>query len=195
MVGLTFSRGLVIWGPLTYMSIRDEIRHRHGEGRLFHLLPLMPGVRAVRHMFVSPEIYNVVVKAPSNDTDEGKRFGRLRGDLDRFTEGAIISIANSPYKKNKKAYLARLDPPTDEVWYIRSVDPKPAIRVFGQFAMTDVFVALTWAWRIDLKGPESKEWRNEIQRCKAEWRKLFPSYNPHKGANLNDYVSDNFFAV
>lgn len=177
------------------MSIRREIGNRCGEGRLFHLPPFLPGAPVVRMMFVSAEIHAVVVGAHSLDTEEGRRFGQLRGDLDRFTEGALISVADHPYRKDKKAYIARLDPPRDEAWDIRSVDPKPAIRVFGHFAMVDTFIALTWAWRRDLGGPGSKEWRDEIERCKAAWRQLFHPYPPYSGGSLHDYVSSNAFPV
>ena len=145
-------------------------------------------------MFVSEELADAVMM-PWEDTDTEYRFGQLLQTLNNFTEGRRISVAEDPYDKHKKTFLARLDPIQDEAWQIRSIAPKPAIRVFGHFAFKDTFVALTWRHRSDLDGPRSKSWRDEIQRCKAEWRKLFHPYQPHRGESLHDYLSEPFFVV
>ncbi len=89
--------------------------------------------------------------------------------------------------------MARLAPEEDHGFDIRYRDPKPGIRVLGNFALTDVFVALTWRFREDLDT--DKKWQDEINRAKAKWRELFFPYLPHHGATLNDYVSRNFDPV
>lgn len=175
------------------MSIRDQINFRCEEKRLFHLPHTLPGQPVERTMFVSQEVYDAACGpwAPS----EANRLGRLRADLDMFTEGKIISVAEDPYKKPKSTYMARVDPPRDEVWDIRSRDPKPGVRVLGCFCETDTFIALVWDYRALLNGPGSREWRDLIVKCKAEWRKLFHPYQPHSGSKISDYVSKNFLAV
>lgn len=119
----------------------------------------------------------------------------LRGQFDHFIGGGLISVAENPYSKWDKAFIARVDPVKDEIWDIRVIDPKPAIRVLGAFAETDVFIALEWEYRTKLGGPESREWRSFVGRAKAKWRSLFGTYKPHTGANVSDYVSENFYAV
>jgi len=176
------------------MSIRAEIGYRIGEGRLFQLPPLMASAPVVRTMFVGEAIFEAVTP-PWDRSPDGYRLSRLRADLDAFTEGHLISIAEHPFKKPNIAYMARTHPPKDEVWDIRSRDPKPAIRVLGCFAETDTFIALVYDYRRNLGGPRSREWRNLIERCKAEWRKLFPSFPPHKGEDVNAYVSTNVYPL
>jgi hypothetical protein len=176
------------------MSIRDEIRARVAEGRLAYLPPLISSLPAVRAMFVSEEI-NGVVRPPWTNTAEGLRFSELRAHLDMFTVGTLISIANDPFRKPKATYMARVDPSSDEVWDIRSIDPSPAIRVLGCFGETDTFVALVWDYRINLSGPRSKEWRDFREACKAEWRKLFGPYPPFSGGDAYDYISRNIYVV
>jgi hypothetical protein len=173
------------------MSIREEIKHRMDEGRLFLLSPAISLV--VRPMFVSQEIKDLVL-GPWNDPEWAIRCGLLRADLDRFITGARIPVAARPYQA-RSAYIAQLDQPRDEAWEIRSRDPEPSIRVFGRFAMTNWFVALTWSKRADLEGPDSREWRDAIETCKAEWRKLFPTYDPKTGDNVHDYISAKYFLV
>lgn len=180
------------------MSITVEIINRCGEGRLFSLPLLIPSVETTdvetkRDIYVSREVDDAV-RGPWEETTEGLRLAELRGHLDIFTGGGLISIADNPYDKDKTAFLARLDPARDGAWQIRDCDD-PAIRVFGHFAFIDTFIALTWRWRDELDGRDSRSWRDEINRCKTEWRKLFPTYQPLKGGTLDEYVSEKFYAV
>ena len=175
------------------MSIYDELRDRVSEQRLFRLLPAMPNALVVRQMFVSPEIHGLLL-GPWGESEWEERCGLLRGDIDRFIEGRLISVAKHAYKA-RSAYMAQLHPPGNEAWEIRSRDPDPGLRVLGRFADTNIFVALTWWKRADLGGPTSREWRDAIEGCNAEWRKLFPVYPPKSGANIHDYISANVFLV
>jgi hypothetical protein len=84
--------------------------------------------------------------------------------------------------------MARLFPGVDEVWEIRSRDPKPGLRIFGRFAERNVFVALNWSDRTSLGPQGSREWATAIRTCKAEWRKLFATYEPISGMPLDDYA-------
>ena len=176
------------------MSIRDEIRLRVAEGKLRYLPHSLPSVQRTRTLFVSEEVSRAVLP-PWDASPEGLRFSQLRAQLDTFTAGGLISMAQDPFTKPKATYMARLDPPADEVWDIRSIDPRPAIRVLGCFAETDLFVALTWDYRKNLGGPNSKEWRDFRERCKAMWRNLFPSYQSFSGATVQDYISRNVHVV
>jgi hypothetical protein len=178
------------------MSIRDEIRReimdRVGEGRLFDLPPLIPSAAVVRTMFVSKEVNDVVWPPGWGGGRGALRHSKMRGYLDAFTEGRRISVALDPYHKPKSTYLARIDPLADGVWDVRCIDPKPGVRVLGCFAEKDTFVALTFNYRDNLAN--ATDWRDERERCKAAWRKLFLTYEPLKEDCLDEYVS-NFFAV
>ena len=177
---------------LTYMSIRDEIQRCLTEQSLFvHALAVAEEVK--RCMLLSREIKNLL-EGPWDDGNTAYRSGPLRDDLDRFVAGRPLAIAQAPYQA-RTSYLAQLDEPRDEVWEIRSRDPKPAIRVFGRFAEKDVFVALIWSYREPLGGPGSREWRDAIETSKAEWRKLFFTWPPHSGGSAGDYLSEPFFFV
>ncbi len=142
-------------------------------------------------MLVSEEIRRIVTPPWTGDVD-GMRFARLRADLDAFVSGAHVGIASTPRGKPLTAFLARLAPPSDAVWDIRSRDPRPGIRVLGAFAGRDVFVALVWSFRERLGGVESRQWRDLVERAKADWRTLFPTWPRHQGERDDDFVSSNF---
>lgn len=177
------------------MSIHDSIRDSVACGRLFPVLPTLPSSPMVRFLYASAEINRLIV-GPWTDEIEEYRCGKLWADFDKFVEGRIISLAlNNPYKKPRPTYLSRLDPGQDEVWEIRSRDPKPGIRVFGRFAEQDLLIVLNWGYRNDLGGPGSSEFKRQIRKCKAEWRNLFPSYDPKSGKTVDEYISDNAIPV
>lgn len=168
------------------MSISLEIRARREEGRLVLMQPLVPGPH-VRSLFAEESLFR--------DIDDGQRqltgtlayrVGQLRSDFDHFSAGGTTVVG---YGTENTCLFKQLDPRAEEVWEIRSRNPKPAIRVFGRFAEADCFIATHWCLRTDLGGPDSREWATEIRRCKAEWKKLFPTYDPHTGTSANDYIS------
>ncbi len=85
--------------------------------------------------------------------------------------------------------MAQLEPWTDEVWEIRSIDPKPSIRIFGSFTEKDAFVGLTWSFRKDLDGYGGPKWQRAIQIYKTEWRNFFDCA-PMSGEYPYDYLSE-----
>lgn len=182
-------------GVLTYMSIRDSIRDGVMRGQLFAVLPTLPSSPVARYLYASPEVQRLIV-GPWSDEKEEYRCGKLWADFDRFVEGRLISVAlDTPYKKPKSTYLSRLDPGRDEVWEIRSRDPRPGIRVFGRFAERDRLIVFNWGYRYDLGGPSSLEFKREILKCKSEWRNLFPSYDPITGTTVNAYIKEKALPV
>lgn len=139
-------------------------------------------------MFISPDIYSLVL-GPWKNIRCATRCNRLRADLDAFISGQKIGVAPRPYQ-TRGSLLAQLGPERDEVWEIRSCDPKPGIRVFGRFFEVDHFVALTWYEKDD-----DLDYSFAIRECRAKWRKLFHPYEPLSGSSPNDYLSGNFFLV
>lgn len=182
------------------MSIHDEINSRLADGALFLLEPVMSGDSVQRTMLITPEI-RFLLSGPWDTDSDARRANRLRADLERFITGQFIGLCLTPYQA-RTAYMGRLDRPEDEVWDIRSVDPSPAIRVFGRFADLDVFIALLWrprsvdwARRRALRGGKSLEWHLAILECHERWGALFPGYQPVHGGNVGVYVSANAFLV
>lgn len=169
-------------------GLEEEIGYWLRQGRLHILAPRLPGSSPTRVMIVSQEVH-ALLSGPWADQNLASKSGRLRADLEMFILGQVISVARQS-RRAKSAYMNRLHPAREEVWEIRSRAPQPSVRIFGRFAEMDVFVALTWSDRPSLGGMGSREWRDAIEGCKAEWRKLFPSYPPFTRDGLHGYVSE-----
>jgi|SRR5579862_1893472 len=168
------------------MSIYDEIAYWSKRERLFSVRSSLDEPTK-RHLYVSTEI-QALLDGPWSTNEWESRCGYLRADLDRFVEGQTLDIAEEPFK-GKSSYMLRLNPPSHEVWEIRSRIPKPGLRLFGRFAEFNNFIVLTWASRADLGGPKSREWRDAIVACRTEWKNLFPAYQPLSGDSFHDYLS------
>jgi hypothetical protein len=121
--------------------------------------------------------------------DEARLMG-MRVLLENFLQGDIFT-ARLPPLKSARAMIALLEPGADEVWEFRTRNPSN-VRTFGRFASRDFFVATNWAWREDLPDAAGvvDRWRDEILTCKAVWNRLFPSYGPHKGTDVNDFITN-----
>lgn len=171
------------------MSIREEISDEIQRGRLFDLRPLAGGVRR-REVYVSQQVYEMISQ-PWPDDERALRFSAARAVLDDFSIGRRIVVADDPYRKRKNTTLARIAPTRDEIWDFRCRAPKEGIRIFGRFALVDVFVALTWKFREELSS-DPVLWRAEVQDAKAQWRLLFKTYPPHTGESVNDYLTGGF---
>jgi len=181
------------------MSIHDEIRFRIGEGRLHQMMPTLESDPVVRKLFISNEIRDLI-DGPWLDLAWERRCGKLRENLEAFIRGDVISLCLEGFIA-RTAYMGRLDRPADEVWDIRSRDPRPSLRIFGRFADKDIFIAFFWSprgvtipysQRPPLGDKHSRRWKSAKRETKAEWRKLFPTYEPIHGDSHDAYASDSF---
>jgi len=181
---------------LIYMSIREEVKARIKEGRLFQLKPLNEKDNKRRTVLMSAEISQMIF-GPWLPGPMGFRCARLRGDLENIITAEHITVCWDPFKARDEQ-IGRLDRVQDEVWDLRSQEPKPGLRVFFRFAEKDVFVALTcaprsvsvsWLRRLPLLDRTSREWRDAIIECRRGWRVLFPTYEPISGTSVDDYLT------
>jgi hypothetical protein len=178
------------------MSIRHEINARIEEGRLFCLKPLNDKDHKRRTVLMSVEI-NTMVSGPWPDGPIGTRCARLRADLENIITAENLTVCWEPFE-GRNEQIGRQKPIKDEVWDLRSRKPKPGLRAFFRFAEKDVLIFLTcsprsvpvsWLNRLPLLGRESREWRNAIVECRNEWKKLFPTYEPIGGSDINVYLT------
>jgi hypothetical protein len=167
------------------MSIRSEIKARLLEGRLKRFKAVLPTVWEVREIYLTAEVIEAVGGVGAVDYEE-RLFGLAQARLEQFINGDEFVCRMPPSRKATKVVgIAMLEPVADEVWEFR-IDK---LRIFGRFAEKDVFVATNWGLR-QLLDDDKDKWRFVIQTSRAEWKKLFPAFDPHRGSSLHDYISN-----
>ncbi len=170
------------------MSIRAEIVARVLDGRLKKLTPLVPGKVEVRKIYLT---MNVVDALNGIDVTghEARLFGLAQARLEQFIGGDEFVCRLPPSRKSSREKgvpaLAMLEPADDQAWEF----PIGTLRLFGRFAVKDVFIVTNWGLRQLLDDDEIK-WRFVIQTCKSEWTKLFQPFNPLSGTHLHEYLSN-----
>lgn len=161
------------------MSIIDEIRNREAEGRLHSLQPIAPGSSTIRALFVTTELKELL-DGPWETEEEEIRYANLQADFEVFVEGRLLD----------PKYLFWLSPTNEFVFEIRSTRPDPSIRVLGKFVERDLFIATNYALRSELKGWNSRQWRDARLTCDTHWRNLFHTYKPLEGSQIQDFVTN-----
>jgi hypothetical protein len=170
------------------MLIQAKIKSLCDAGILSLIPQSWPGLPKMRAMYASKLIGDLIM-GPWSDQQEEKRAFELRAEIDWFIDGKRLFL-RPDHEVGTSAWLARLDPPSEEVWEIRSIKPKPSLCILGTFAQRDVFVALIWAKRTSLGAGDSKEWEELIEQFKQEWHNYFSEFSPFTGHYPDDYISN-----
>jgi hypothetical protein len=176
------------------MSIRDCLRDRVAEQRMYEVLPILPSSKPrPRSVWVEAFVFEQLDPTTAS-VKYALESGRMRRKLENIGSDRRMVVGN---RSDKHCDLKRLEPFANEVWEIRERN-HPSIRIFFRFIERDCLAgtnvrfvselfAVTWLRKGVATWPV---WRTEIRRCKAVWRSLFSTYPPHTGATLNDYLSN-----
>lgn len=172
---------IAIRTKFTYMSIRDEIEAQKLKGALRVFPSQVHWGAESRVLLLTQRMQTSMDNAnQSQDRDVITRYQSLAADFTFFVDGGYI---NSKFMK-------WLDPHKHEIWEIRSVRPRPSLRVFGRFAEPDVFVATHMVERSPLGGKFSMNWCLEMVTCEQEWKRIF-TYAPFSAEVYENYITTN----
>lgn len=175
--------------------MRTSLQKRFESGDILLWEPQIAAEPIKRTLFITQEINDEFDENTWKDPGPARRYGDLSTDFERYVTGETIRIGLEPYNKGDHAFMARIDPLEYGIWTIRSVAPKPAIRVFGAFCEQDTFVALLTRQRAALGGPKCREWANAREAAIQAWENLFPGNPRLLGGTLNVYFSEKAIAV
>ncbi len=153
------------------MSIEQVVASHVAGGKLKLVTPMVSSDRSLRKLYLTGELFDKVYEE-KECLFESEMFARLIADLEVFVVSEMID----------PDYLWCLEPPKDGIWEIRSTRQEPQIRVFGAFAVKDIFVGTHYKLRDELGSKQSGQWKKEIMCAKRIWTSLFPAYT-HKTTN------------
>ena len=78
-----------------------------------------------------------------------------------------------------------------EHWELRSVRPRPSLRLFGRFAEPNVFVGTHIVERAPLGAKWSQSWEIEKLICEDEWKQAMGNARPFQSDTYEDYITEN----
>lgn len=170
------------------MSIRARLTEMEKAGDVDQWMP-EPGAEHRRYLFLSREVAEEMDPATWTDKGLALRYAQLAADFDRYVSEEFLPVGMDPYLKGKSAFLARIDPVETRAWSLRSMAPKPAIRVIGFFAEKDVLVLVLSELRKDLGGPGDHRWIWVREKAASWWNDNFAPERALSSEDGNDYVS------
>lgn len=115
------------------------------------------------------------------DVKQIARWERLNADIAHFVGNGYINWN----------LMKWLDPRRFEHWELRSVRPRPSIRVFGRFAAPDVFVATHAVERALLGAKWDVRWEIEKLVCEDEWHLALGDEPPFSADDYTRYITQN----
>jgi hypothetical protein len=168
-------------GELTYMLTPGEIINLIAEGKLRPVRSRAPGEKEPRVVLLrKPMQIELDNGLASIDEDAIDRWEALQADMAHFVEEGLVTWK----------FMKWLDPKKHEIWELISKRPRPSLRVFGRFAMPNVYIATHVAQRNLLGGKWSLEF--EIEKLKAEeiWNDL-TEQPPFVADTYEEYITSN----
>jgi hypothetical protein len=164
------------------MITRAALESAKASGSLFPFSPPIGWTATPRAFLMTKQLTSQLANARSSpDQTIVERWERLRADIAHFVENGMINWS----------FMKWLEPKKQEIWALRSVRPRPSIRVFGRFAEPNVFVGTHAAERTTLGGKWSLEWEMEKFICEEQWTLALGDSDPFRSPNYNDYVTEN----
>jgi len=170
------------------MSILPHIKQLIDAGKLIPYAPTdtCNDFRAVRTILFSEEMMAMCPPtgpSPVKNGLSGKPLATARALLEDFVGGAELE---------EDIDVKLLDPEADGVWELRIVPENQdrQVRFFGWFDSYDCFVVTHCEYRDVLGDRGSKEWKQNIDKCKKKRVKFgnLPMCNPH--LNIKSYLSN-----
>jgi hypothetical protein len=160
------------------MLTSDELEAAKSKGKLIPVTPLAPFIGSPRAFLVSKVLWEEIQVGRNSENSE--RWARLEGDMKHFVGGGFVNWS----------LMKWLDPHKFEHWNLRSKRPKPSLRVFGRFALPDVFVGTHVVARGALNKKWHINWELEKLRCEDIWKDCGLK-EPFSGSAYDDYITEN----
>ena len=159
----------------------ERIKAALAAGDLTPAKPTMPWAERRRAFLMCRPLHRAIEAArQSTDARTIKRWAQLEADIGYFVEGGYMT----------QDRLKQLEPFRYEHWELRSLQPRPSLRVFGRFAKPDVFVGTHVCERPRLGAKWSLNWELEKLSCEEHWKAAGLS-DPFRADTYEAYMTEN----
>lgn len=167
---------------LIYMSTLDILKKHVIDGTLKQFIPTaFFGEEPQRGMYMPTALHDLIHKVPEGK-DELERLSFIKEKLAVFANGEWV---------DNKYYMRRLYKRPYGIWeiYIRPIVPE--YRIFGMFALPDVFICSHITPRASLGRFRSEEWKNAKREAELLWNDLFSDAPRFHADHFCSYVTIN----
>jgi hypothetical protein len=171
-------------GQLSYMLTSPEIEEAKRTRRLFAVKPTDRWTGKPRAFLMCKPLYEGLEKGKQHlDEKFRQRWAQLEATMIHFVEEGRMT----------EKLLKQLRPPKYEHWELVNRKPRPSLRVFGRFALPDVFIGTHVKERKALGGLWSREFEHEKLVCEGHYLDTglttFFSDKPH--FRYEAYITEN----
>jgi hypothetical protein len=166
------------------MIISTAIEAAKASGGLIPFIPPLTGLSRPRAFLMTKRLKEQISEGlVSPDAKRVERWDRLRADIAYYVGNGLVTWS----------LMRWLDPKKFEHWELRSVRPRPSLRVFGRFAEADVFIGTHMVERAPLGGKWSLNWELEKLICEDEWNQALPGCAPFRASSYEEYITENAY--
>lgn len=171
------------------MLIDDALQEAKRQGKLISVHPVAHWASEPRAFLMCDPLWKDI-QAGRNDVNESirQRWAALEAAMQFFVEGGYVT----------QDRIKHLRPMKLEHWELRNRKPRPSLRVFGRFAMPNVFVGTHVKRRDSLGGMWSMEFEMEKLVCEDYWQAAGLPTEPAPGAftdfplfRYESYITEN----
>ena len=143
------------------MLISAAVKTAVHAGLLVPAKPIADWAGQPRVVLLCEAIRNAIDSGRNNpDERERQSWAKVEAAFAHFIEGGFVT----------ENLVKQLKPEKHEHWEFRCRKPRPSIRVFGRFALPDVFVATHPRPRKGLGGMWSPAFEYEKLVCEDHWK-------------------------
>ncbi len=170
------------------MLTSPEIEEAKRQGRLFAVRPTDAWTGQPRAFLMCKPLRDELQKGKS-DPDEKMRqkWAQLEAAMIYFVENGRMT----------EKIIKQLKPPKYEHWELISRTPKPSMRVFGRFAIPDVFVGTHVKPRRGMGGMWSPQFEHEKLVCEDYYNQagLTTFFTDKPRFRYSSYITENSSAT
>jgi hypothetical protein len=163
------------------MLTPDLIEAAKAAGKLIPARPTAPWAGERRAFLMCKPLWVAIeIGRRSREERAIKRWAQLEADIGYFVEGGYIT----------EDRIKQLEPYKYEHWELRSLKPRPSLRVFGRFAEPDVFIGTHVVERPPLGVKWSINWEIEKLYCEDYWYAA-GLQTPFSANDYEEYITEN----
>ena len=166
------------------MLILDAIKAARQAGKLFPAPRIVNWSGEPRVFLMCKSLFESIDRGKKSETEKDRKpWAALEAAMGYFVEGGLIT----------DDLVKQLLPEKYEHWELRSRKPKPSLRVFGRFALPDVFIGTHVKLRTELGGMWSSQFENEKLVCEDHWKEagLPDAFSAPPNFLYEDYLTSN----